>query len=87
MIPVEKNGKCLFQSGNLPEYYFDNEFPADTKAEEMLSAQKPEAAADDEVFAEAEADVDAEVDAEINGLENDVEEELEKAIDDKDFDK
>jgi len=72
--------------GNLPEFYFENEFPADSKFDESSTAQKP----DDEEATVVDHEDDVFDNAESGVVADDVDdddENVEKAIDEKDFDK
>ena len=78
----------------MPEFYFENEFPKETKSDDLSNAQ--EADNDEDVFnvetnlaetVAASNDVRNVDDDEDEDVEDDVEPEVEKAIDDKDFEK
>ncbi len=85
--------KFDFQAGNLPEYYFDNDFPVDTKTDGLQNSVDN----DDDVFVDSSSNADKNnVDKDLQNVVSDVtqdevEEEdsadVEKAIDEKDFDK
>ena len=84
-------GDFPFQAGNMPEYYFENDFPSDAKLEELLShAPKIDDAsvvdAEDDVFANGQPGA-VENDAQEGVDDADADGNVEKAIGEKDFDK
>ena len=75
----------MLQTGNLAEYYFDNDFSIESRTDIISTSVDPDVDEDDSVDAN---NVDKEEEEPVEEIEDELESpEVERAIDEKDFDK